>query len=127
MTAPWIAAEVDPDRVVAELAKRFPGISAWLGEFTGHWWAVALDRMGSSQLVEAATPAALAKRLDEIGARQFSPPSAPTYARRPAAAPVQAPPRPVRPAAPSRSAAARHEHRRRAGWFRSMICALTSA
>lgn len=133
MTAPWAAVELDPDRVVAELTHRFPGVSAWLGEFTGRWWAVARDQVGRDRLLEAPTPAALARLLDEIGARQQTRPYTPRYARtRQSGAPVQVAPSPsrtVRAAAPRRDETtrhemARHERPRRGGWFRSMVGAL---
>ncbi|GAA0266983.1 hypothetical protein GCM10009527_074060 [Actinomadura nitritigenes] len=110
MTAPWAAVELDPERVAAELARRFPGASAWWGEFTGRWWAFARDQWGHDRLVEAADPAALAQLLHEIGAGRRPPSSAPDVV-------------PVRRAD---VAACRHVGRaesrrrrpRRRGWFR---------
>ncbi|MDL4816875.1 hypothetical protein [Actinomadura opuntiae] len=107
MTAPWAAVELDPERVAAELARRFPGVSAWWGEFTGRWWAFARDRAGRDRLVEAATPVALAQLLHEIGAGR----------------------RPQVPVRRADVAACRHVGRaesrrrrpRRGGWFRRVL------
>ncbi|GAA2398287.1 hypothetical protein GCM10010191_01250 [Actinomadura vinacea] len=46
VAVPWAALEIDPDRIVAELRRRFPAARAWYGEFTGAWWAIARDRSG---------------------------------------------------------------------------------
>ncbi|WP_034518046.1 hypothetical protein [Actinomadura rifamycini] len=84
-------------RVAAEVARRFPGTSAWLGEATGSWWALARDRAGTCHLVEAATPAELARRLNALDVRRATPSPEPRHPR--AAAPVRtvlAPPRPER-------------------------------
>ncbi|WP_433476694.1 hypothetical protein ACQPZP_06345 [Spirillospora sp. CA-142024] len=61
---PWAAAELDPERVAAELARRFPGCCVWLGEYTGSWWAMTGDR-----LVEAPDPATLGRLLHELTRR----------------------------------------------------------
>lgn len=47
-TTGWLY--LDPDQIRRELEAAFPGVRAWLGEYTGHWWALANDR-----LVEADT------------------------------------------------------------------------
>lgn len=60
--------DLDPRRVAAELQRRFPGVCAWRGDFTGSWWALARGRDGRYHLVEAPTPAALARRLAELAA-----------------------------------------------------------
>lgn len=52
----WIC--FDPDLIRRELEASFPGVRAWLGEYTGHWWALANGR-----LVEAATPRLLADKV----------------------------------------------------------------
>ncbi|MEW2356264.1 hypothetical protein [Spirillospora sp. NPDC029432] len=88
--APWTVLELNPERVLAELTRRFPGVCAWRGEYTGSWWAVVRDRYGRDRLIEAASPAELGRRLEELGRWR----GVPRYARTPA------PPRP-RPA-PSR-------------------------
>ncbi|RAY11497.1 hypothetical protein DPM19_29780 [Actinomadura craniellae] len=59
--APWTAAEVDPESALADLRHRFPGVCAWFGEFTGRWWAVT-----RRELVEAADPVELARRLEAV-------------------------------------------------------------
>ncbi|MFI0354579.1 hypothetical protein [Actinomadura sp. 9N407] len=83
--APWGAAELDPERAVAELARRFPRVLTWYGEYTGSWWAMLRDRNGRDHLVEAHTPAELGRRLEEIfWYRQVS-----RYARPPARTPAR--------------------------------------
>jgi hypothetical protein len=67
MTAPSGTAGIDPARIAGEVARRFPGVRAWWGEFTGAWWALARDRHGRDLLVEAADPAALGRRLEALG------------------------------------------------------------
>lgn len=62
---PWAGRDVAPEVFAGELQRRFPGACAWLGEFTGSWWALTRDR---TRLVEAATPHALGRRLEELGA-----------------------------------------------------------
>jgi hypothetical protein len=63
---PWALPDIEPESVLKELRHRFPWTSVWWGPFTGSWWAVTpvCDR-----LVEAASPKALADRLEELGAR----------------------------------------------------------
>ncbi|MBO2464693.1 hypothetical protein [Actinomadura violacea] len=116
MTAPWAVVELDPERVAAELARRFPGVSAWRGEYTGRWWAVARDWVGRDRLVEAGTPAALVRVLCEIGAG--CPPVRAASAQGRAPSRVGEPWRPV---------AARDERTRRSGWFRRMVGVLSAA
>jgi hypothetical protein len=70
--APWAAVDIDPDRVIAELRRRFPGARAWWGEFTGAWWAISRDRTGRHRLVEAPDPAELGRRLESLGGRMAS-------------------------------------------------------
>ncbi len=41
---------LDPDQIRRDLEAAFPGVRAWFGEYTGHWWALVNDR-----LVEADT------------------------------------------------------------------------
>ncbi|MFI0454280.1 hypothetical protein [Actinomadura sp. 6N118] len=62
---PWASVDIDPERLVAELRRRFPGVCAWFGEFTGEWWAIA---PGRQRLIKAGTPAALGRCLEELGA-----------------------------------------------------------
>ncbi|MER6891988.1 hypothetical protein [Streptomyces halstedii] len=64
--APWAHVEIDPERVVAELSRRFPGVRAWWGEFTGQWWALCRDRSGRDWLIEAPNPVELGRRLEAI-------------------------------------------------------------
>jgi len=66
---PWSAADIDPDRVIAELRRRFPCALAWWGKHTGSWWAICQDRTGRHRLIEATDPAALGRRLEALGAR----------------------------------------------------------
>ncbi|WP_143220953.1 hypothetical protein [Actinomadura sp. CNU-125] len=103
MTAPWT-----PERVAAEVQRRYPGTCAWLGRHTGSWWAVARDRTGRHRLVEGATPAELVHRLDELGVRRagYAPqPSARPRPSGPPSPPPPPPPRPVRPRPPAPVAA----------------------
>ncbi|RFS86019.1 hypothetical protein D0T12_05140 [Actinomadura spongiicola] len=80
------------DWAVAELERRFPGVSAWWGEFTGRWWAVTRDWTGRYRLVEASTPGELAVLIAEL--RRPIPHHVPRYSRdQLRAAP---PPRPTR-------------------------------
>lgn len=79
MTAPYAISLAGHDQKVAELVRRFPGASVWLGESTGHWWVLARDGAGCYRLVEAASVAVLARHLDELGARQAVP--GPRYSR----------------------------------------------
>ncbi|RKS68347.1 hypothetical protein BZB76_6610 [Actinomadura pelletieri DSM 43383] len=67
------------DEPVAELERRFPGVSAWWGEFTGRWWAVTRDGTGQYRLVEASTPEELAVLIAEL--RRPIPHPVPRYSR----------------------------------------------
>jgi hypothetical protein len=69
VAAPWAALDIDPDRIVAELRRRFPAARAWYGEYTGAWWAITRDRSGRDRLVEAPDPAELGRRLEELCGR----------------------------------------------------------
>ncbi|MFB4318085.1 hypothetical protein [Actinomadura sp. 21ATH] len=109
--APWAVVELDPERVVAELARRFPGVCAWRGEYTGSWWAMVRDRYGRDRLIEAASSAELGRYLEEDARWR----GVPRYARAPAPPrPRPAPPRrrPV-PPGPPRGPGARTAPRRR--------------
>src|SRR5262245_30037971 len=48
-SAPWAAAGVDRERVLAEVGRRFPGVMAWFGDFTGSLWAMVGDRLWESK------------------------------------------------------------------------------
>lgn len=121
---PWAAAELDPERVAAEVARRFPGCCVWRGEFTGSWWALARDR-----LVEAPDPVTLGRRLDELYGRAYRG----RYSRealqnRTAGRAAPLPPRASRPAVHSGppvrrppARARRIERRPRGGWLRRMF------
>ncbi|TDD79219.1 hypothetical protein E1293_24010 [Actinomadura darangshiensis] len=121
---PWAAADLDPERVAAGLARRFPGCCVWRGEYTGSWWALARDR-----LVEAPDPAALGRLLDELTRRDH----AGRYSRaalqnRAAGRATPTPPRASRPAVHSRPPARRPpagvrrlERRPRGGWLRRLL------
>lgn len=111
MSAPWA-----PERVAAEVERRFPGTTAWLGRHTGSWWAVARDRAGRYRLVEGATPADLVRRLDELGVRRAGSVREPRAPRRPPARP------PGRPVPPRRRPA-----RVRRGWLRSALGGLVTS
>lgn len=102
----WV--NLDPDRIRRELETTFPGVRAWLGEYTGRWWALVRDR-----LVEAATPHQLADRIREVlAARRIPPP------QRPVPRAVPSPRPPSRSRGSSRPGHARPK-RRRFGLFRS--------
>ncbi|WP_143228138.1 hypothetical protein [Actinomadura meyerae] len=129
MTGPWAAAELDPERVAAELARRFPGVPVWRGEFTGRWWAVVRDRAGHDRLLEAADPAVLARSLEEsaaavLPARRNVRPSSPPISS-------MTVPQPRAPVHSRRAGgerrAARHVRRGRGGWFRSVVGALVAS
>jgi len=116
---PWAAAELDPERVAAELARRFPGCCAWRGEFTGSWWALAGNR-----LVEAPDPHTLGRLLYELHGRY----SRAALQNRTAGRAAPTPPRAPRPAVHSRpparrppARARRIERRPRGGWLRRML------
>ncbi|MFI0357929.1 hypothetical protein [Actinomadura sp. 9N407] len=108
--APWAGADLDPERVVAELRRRYPGACALWGEFTGMWWALARDRSGRYRLVEAATPAELGRHLEAILPR-FGRAALMTGA---AVRSTPPPPRTSRSAASSTPPRRRREARRRA-------------
>ncbi|OLT13239.1 hypothetical protein BJF79_20990 [Actinomadura sp. CNU-125] len=132
MTAARAAVEADPGRVAAEVARRFPGTSAWLGGSTGRWWALARDRTGADRLVEASTPGELVRRLDGLGVRPAVPMPAPRYTRvRPAAVPDATVPdlaRVVQPtAAPVRPLRERHRRAPRRGWLRTVFGGLAAS
>ncbi|GAA2639237.1 hypothetical protein GCM10010411_94240 [Actinomadura fulvescens] len=123
---PWAATDIDPDVFVGELRRRFPGVCAWFGEFTGRWWAITRDR---DRLVEAGSPAALGRRLAELTAprRTTSTPigqAVPEWTPAPVTpATTKRPTRPSRAAAPvtrpsRRSAHAHRAQRSRGGWRR---------
>lgn len=95
--APLAAAEVSPEHIAAELCRRFPGVRAWLGGATGTWWAIARDRTGHHRLLEAATPAELGRRLEDLGGRRL-----PQYARTRETSAATGP-TPARPRAPRRA------------------------
>ncbi|MFG1997910.1 hypothetical protein ACGFNU_02030 [Spirillospora sp. NPDC048911] len=71
--SPWAGTDVDPEVFAQELRRRFPGVWAWFGEFTGRWWAVTRDR---TRLIEARSPAALGRRLAELSAPSLPTPAA---------------------------------------------------
>ncbi|MBE1532609.1 hypothetical protein [Actinomadura algeriensis] len=85
--AAWL--DHDPEQVRAALARRFPGVPSWHGEWTGSWWAMVGDR-----LLEAACPTTLADMIHTALAATRPPP-------RPSGAlstPAPATPRPPAPA-----------------------------
>ncbi|QFG22770.1 hypothetical protein [Actinomadura sp. WMMB 499] len=82
----WL--ERDPEYVQAELARRFPGVPSWFGEWTGSWWAMVGDR-----LLEAASPFVLADMIRTAVAANRPPRPAPP--RPPVPRPRPAPPRPA--------------------------------
>jgi anti-sigma factor RsiW len=45
--------DVDPEQILTEIGRRFPGVMTYFGEFTGSWWALI-----GNQLLEARTPRA---------------------------------------------------------------------
>lgn len=116
----WAVAEVDSDRVLAELRRRFPAVPLWRGHATGNWFAI-VRRGGADHLMEAGTPAELARWLDAARMREGSRP-----ARR-----SGSPARPVQPApfAPSASRVAMHGRHgaRRRSWWRRLLRALIVA
>ncbi|MFF5263958.1 hypothetical protein ACFY4C_33950 [Actinomadura viridis] len=133
------AVALNIDQVIFELRRRFPRVTAWYGEHTGSWWALTLDYLGRFQLVEAADPAELGRRLEDIrqappgrprqpwpsptaGAVMQSVPTPPV--RRAATGPDPRPwPRHLRPAPdlmPSRAMRGRD----RRGWWRRVLGAL---
>ncbi|NVI86943.1 hypothetical protein [Actinomadura sp. BRA 177] len=69
---------LDPDQIRRDLEAAFPGVRAWFGEYTGHWWALVNDR-----LVEADTPRQLAGKVREALGREARPrPTAPSRPRK---------------------------------------------
>lgn len=129
MTASYAMPQPGPDRTVAELARRFPGASVWLGESTGHWWALARDGAGCYRLIQAESSAVLVHRLDEVGAWQAVPRRG--YSRESLAA---VPPRGRSDSAHVGSATAVHRlphPRRRAsrrrGWLRIALSGLVAS
>ncbi|NVI89945.1 hypothetical protein [Actinomadura sp. BRA 177] len=52
------ALPMDTDQVRRDLEYLFPGVIAWFGRHTGHWWAMLGDR-----LLEADTSRQLADRI----------------------------------------------------------------
>ncbi|URM97275.1 hypothetical protein LUW76_24590 [Actinomadura madurae] len=108
-TTGWLY--LDPDQIRRELEAAFPGVRAWLGEYTGHWWALANDR-----LVEADTPRQLADRIREVpGVRRVISPQRPVFGRTQRPGMVI----PARSRGTSRPTHARPKRRRRAlfgGW-----------
>ncbi|MFI0357308.1 hypothetical protein [Actinomadura sp. 9N407] len=106
--APWVAVELEPERVAAELARRFPGVCAWRGEYTGSWWALSRDRYGRDGLIEADSPAELGRLLERIHWMRVVPREARTAPRTgPAAQAI-----PLLPRAPRVPAATRPAPRR---------------
>jgi hypothetical protein len=67
--APWAAAEFDPERALAQLNRRFPHASIWLGEFTGRYWALVCDRFGRDHLLEATSLSELSGRVAALPPR----------------------------------------------------------
>ncbi|GAA2085993.1 hypothetical protein [Actinomadura alba] len=49
---------------LALLEQRFPAVPLWFGQATGHWWALAGDR-----LIEAHTPEHLGRELERFRTR----------------------------------------------------------
>ena len=52
------AMPADIDQVRRDLERLFPGVIAWFGRHTGHWWAMLGDR-----LLEAGSPRELADMI----------------------------------------------------------------
>lgn len=99
----WIG--VDPDQIRQELESLFPGVTAWFGEYTGHWWALLGGR-----LVEARDPLTLAERIRSAPAFRSTTPRRATPRPAPAAWPrlatgAIAPPAPHRHHAAPRAVA----------------------
>jgi hypothetical protein len=57
---PWAAGDLDPDACQVALRRRFPGVTVWFGEWTGHWFA-----MVNEGLLEALSPWQLAELIDQ--------------------------------------------------------------
>ncbi|MBC6456975.1 hypothetical protein [Actinomadura sp. HBU206391] len=97
--APSTVDPAEPRQVMA----RFPTTPIWFGPYTGHWWALAADR-----LIEAETPAALGDLL-----------AAPDVAvRRPVPAGVEPPaPAGVEPPGPADAPPVRPQRRAAGSWL----------
>lgn len=124
---PWGVTDLDPERVAAELARRFPGTCVWLGEYTGRWWAFTRDRTGG-RLIEAADPVALAHLLAEAVERdRHGRYSRTSLQDRTAGRAATSPPGTPRPAVHSRppsrppARARRSGRRSRGGWLRRVL------
>src|SRR4051794_9985803 len=65
--APWAVVDIDPELILAEVRRRFPGVMAYFGEFTGSWWALI-----GGNLLEARTP----REFVEVIAEAIAPPRA---------------------------------------------------
>ncbi|GAA2618595.1 hypothetical protein SMC26_05085 [Actinomadura fulvescens] len=66
----WWPIDVDPEQVVMDVKRWFPGVSAWLGEYTGRWWALVGNR-----LIEAENPDQLRERIASVASPRWpSPP-----------------------------------------------------
>lgn len=123
---PWAVADLDPERIAADLARRYPGCCVWLGEYTGSWWAFTRDQTGHDRLIEAPDPATLGRLLQELTGRDhYGRYSRASLQNRTAGR--AAPPRAPRPAVHSRPPsrppvrARRIERRPRGGWLRRML------
>ncbi|GAA2166474.1 hypothetical protein GCM10009727_86080 [Actinomadura napierensis] len=66
---PWAISDLDPERALADLGRRFPGVVMWFGEYTGRYWALARGLDGRQRLLEAVTPGELSRRLECLGPR----------------------------------------------------------
>jgi hypothetical protein len=117
---PWAAAEIDVDRVLAELHRRFPTVPLWRGDFTGNWFAL-VRRSGSDRLIEAATPAELGQRLDAARVRESRPAPRADAEHSLLPATERPFPPPVLPAVPL---PVRGRHCARRPWWRRLIGAL---
>ncbi|NEA22192.1 hypothetical protein [Actinomadura bangladeshensis] len=62
--------EVDAAALCKEIERRCPGVMAWFGSYTFHWWAMVW--VGRWRLVEASTPREL---LTKIQAGRSAPPA----------------------------------------------------
>ncbi|WP_131739934.1 hypothetical protein [Actinomadura roseirufa] len=63
--------------MLAELRHRFPSVPLWRGHATGHWFAV-VRRGTTDHLMEAESPAELARWLDTARRREVSRPAQPS-------------------------------------------------
>ncbi|MEU5882846.1 hypothetical protein [Spirillospora sp. NPDC047279] len=66
---PWDAAEQDPDLALRALRRLFPRVQFWFGEYTGRYWAMAVDRRGQHLLAEATSPEHLRRLVEFLGYR----------------------------------------------------------